>query len=159
MDSPSSYLGLPCHCQSSTTTRQLQFCSTHQHCQLGFRPSCAVQTYVSLVKCLLIHLRLLSNSLRMQRYGPRALTVAQHQKARSQRLEDFRRTVEKRLRIRQLARDPSLQEEQFISCCKRMLHNSDSLSQICDGLSLRISHINQVWPDGSGIDVAWDFEV
>ena len=95
----------------------------------------------------------------MQSYGPAALAVLQKQNADKQRLEDFRRSVEKRLRLRRLARDETLQDMQFISCCKRMLYNSQSLSQIMEGLSFRISHVNQVSAEGNHIDIAWDFEV
>lgn len=56
-------------------------------------------------------------------------------------------------------RDESLQDGQFISCCKRMLFNADSLSQLMEGLSIRISYTNQVVPEGTHIDIAWDFEV
>ena len=95
----------------------------------------------------------------MQSKGPAALAALQKHNADKQRLEDFRHTVEKRLRIRRLARDETLQDAQFISCCKRMLYNSTSLSQIMEGLSFRISHTNLVSPEGSHIDIAWDFEV
>lgn len=56
-------------------------------------------------------------------------------------------------------RDERLQDAQFISCCKRMLFNADSLAQLVEGLSLRISYSNQVAPEGTYIDIAWDFEV
>ena len=95
----------------------------------------------------------------MQGRGPAALAALQKHNADMQRLEDFRHTVEKRLRIRRLVRDETLQDAQFISCCKRMLYNSTSLSQIMEGLSFRISHTNLVSPEGSHIDIAWDFEV
>ncbi len=95
----------------------------------------------------------------MQSKGPTALAALQKHNAHKQRLEDFRHTVEKRLRIRRLARDETLQDAQFISCCKRMLYNSTSLSQFMEGLSFRISHTNLVSPEGSHIDIAWDFEI
>ena len=94
-----------------------------------------------------------------QVHGPEALKVIRRQKAERQRLQDFRNSVERRLRLRRLVRDETLQDAQFISCCKRMLFNSDSLSQIMEGLSFRISHTNQVAPEGTHIDIAWDFEV
>ena len=94
-----------------------------------------------------------------QARGYNALKALRRQKAERQRLEDFRNSVERRLRLRRLMRDETLQDAQFISCCKRMLFNADSLSQLVEGLSLRISHSNQVAPEGTHIDIAWDFEV
>ena len=87
------------------------------------------------------------------------MSVLQKEKAAKQRLDDFRISVERRLRLRRLARDETVQDEQFVSCCKRMLYNSPSLSQIMEGLAFRISHTNQVSPEGEFIDIAWDFEV
>lgn len=95
----------------------------------------------------------------VQTKGPQALAVLQQQKTEKQRIEDFRHSVEKRLRLRRLIRDATLPDAQFISCCKRMLYNSTSLSQIMEGLSFRISHVNQLSPEGTHIDIAWDFEV
>lgn len=95
----------------------------------------------------------------LQAHGRGALNVLRRQKAKSQRLEDFRNSVERRLRLRRLIRDENLPDEQFISCCKRMLFNADSLSQLMEGYSFRISYANQVAPEGTHIDIAWDFEV
>ena len=95
----------------------------------------------------------------LQSGGPGALSVLQKEKAAKQRLDDFRISVERRLRLRRLARDETVQDEQFVSCCKRMLYNSPSLSQFMEGLAFRISHTNQVSPEGEFIDIAWDFEV
>lgn len=95
----------------------------------------------------------------IQSAGPGVLSVLTKEKAAKQRLDDFRISVERRLRLRRLARDETLQDEQFVSCCKRMLYNSPSLSQIMEGLAFRISHTNQVSPEGEFIDIAWDFEV
>ncbi|KAL3142705.1 hypothetical protein ABBQ38_003006 [Trebouxia sp. C0009 RCD-2024] len=92
-------------------------------------------------------------------HGLDALKALRRQKAERQRLEDFRNSVERRLRLRRLMRDERLQDAQFISCCKRMLFNADSLAQLVEGLSLRISYSNQVAPEGTYIDIAWDFEV
>ncbi|DBA76668.1 hypothetical protein WJX79_007357 [Trebouxia sp. C0005] len=115
----------------------------------------AEQPYVAV--CVTADLKQVYSAL--QSKGPAALAVLQKHNADKQRLEDFRHTVEKRLRIRRLARDETLQDVQFISCCKRMLYNSTSLSQIMEGLSFRISHTNLVSPEGTHIDIAWDFEV
>lgn len=95
----------------------------------------------------------------LQAHGHDAMKVLRSQKFKSQRLEDFRNSVERRLRLRRLVRDETLPDEQFISCCKRMLFNADSLSQLMEGLSFRISYANQVAPEGTHIDIAWDFEV
>jgi len=39
------------------------------------------------------------------------------------------------------------------------LQASEQLRNIFDGLSVRISHQNQVSPESTCIDIAWDFEV
>lgn len=58
----------------------------------------------------------------MQSKGPTALAALQKHNAHKQRLEDFRHTVEKRLRIRRLARDemPNLSVAAS-ACCTTLL--------------------------------------
>lgn len=144
-------------------------------CSISIRTSCApacTRHWWSNLFCAVAHLfvgeapcgwyhnaAVLPIAVCLQRHGPAVASLLRQQQVRTQRLEDFRRSVEKRLRLRRLSRDPSLQDERFVSCCKRMLHNSDSLLLIMDGLSFRISQANQVSSDGTRIDIAWDFEV
>ena len=47
----------------------------------------------------------------------------------------------------------------FCTACQRLLQNADTLLQFLDGLEVRVSEVNIVAPDGSHIDIAWDFEI
>ena len=67
--------------------------------------------------------------------------------------------VQQRLRLRHLAVDAELSPTRVASCCTRLLHNSLALRDLLDGVSLRISHVNQVAADGSYVSIAWNFEV
>lgn len=42
---------------------------------------------------------------------------------------------------------------------KGHLQASDALKNLLDGLSVRISHVNQVTASADCIDIAWNFEV
>lgn len=77
----------------------------------------------------------------------------------AQKMDNMRAAVERRLRLRLLQRDPSLPAEQFLSCCSRMITNSTTLINLIESQAVRVSHVNHVPPDGSQIDIAWDFEL
>eukprot|EP00891_Asterochloris_glomerata_P002188 jgi/Astpho2/2188/fgenesh1_pg.00040_%23_36_t len=91
--------------------------------------------------------------------GPEAAAVQRLLQRRKQALEELRTSVEQRLRLRRLQRDPSLDEQRFRTCCQRLLNKSMVLSNLMEGMSYRISHVNSVDPDGSFINLAWDFEI
>lgn len=42
---------------------------------------------------------------------------------------------------------------------QRLLHHTADLIDHTEGLSVRISHVNYVAPDGSNADIAWNFEL
>jgi hypothetical protein len=67
--------------------------------------------------------------------------------------------VQQRLRLRHLSADADLSPDRVASCYTRLLHNSLALRDLLDGVSLRISYVNQVAADGSYVGIAWDFEV
>ncbi len=85
--------------------------------------------------------------------------------ARRQRVADSERQrrmltdVQQRLRLRHLTLDADLSPDRVVSCCTRLLHNSVALGDLMDGVSLRISYLNQVAADGSYVSIPWDFEV
>ena len=102
---------------------------------------------------------LLTKEIVLQFNGPEAAAVQRHLHRRKQTLEELRTSVEQRLRLRRLQRDPSLDEQRFVSCCQRLLNKSMVLSNLMEGMSYRISHVNSVEPDGSFINLAWNFEI
>lgn len=102
---------------------------------------------------------LLTSESVLQSKGPEAAAVQRLLQRRKQALEELRTSVEQRLRLRRLQRDPSLDEQRFRTCCQRLLNKSMVLSNLMEGMSYRISHVNSVDPDGSFINLAWDFEI
>jgi hypothetical protein len=40
-----------------------------------------------------------------------------------------------------------------------MLQHADVLMPLMGGLEIRVSEVNVVAPDGSHIDIAWDFQI
>ena len=42
---------------------------------------------------------------------------------------------------------------------QKLLQGAEKLRGLLDGLSIRISHVNQVSGESNQIDVAWNFEV
>lgn len=47
----------------------------------------------------------------------------------------------------------------FCSACVRLLHSADALQQLMDGLEVQVSEVNVVEPDGSSVNIAWDFQI
>ena len=82
--------------------------------------------------------------------------MRQLQQGEVQRLQD---RVKSLLRLRRLSIDQSLEPGQAVSCLKRLAFHHQALSTAADGLSLHISHINHVLPDGSQTNIAWNFEL
>lgn len=65
-----------------------------------------------------------------------------------------------RLNLRHLLRDELVGLDAFRSCCKRLLYHRDLLLRCgIEGLSLRVSDGNRVAPDGSLVNIAWDFDM
>ncbi|KAK9907490.1 hypothetical protein WJX75_004677 [Coccomyxa subellipsoidea] len=91
--------------------------------------------------------------------GKGVAEILSRRKGQHQRAEDLRRAVERRLRLRRLSHDPAVSHERFCTACQRLLQNADTLLQFMDGLEVRVSKVNIVAPDGSHIDIAWDFEI
>ena len=102
---------------------------------------------------------LLTREFLLQSRGPEAAAVQRLLQRRKQALEELKTSVEQRLRLRRLQRDPKLDEQRFMSCCQRLLNKSMVLSNLMEGMSYRISHVNSVEPDGSFINLSWDFEI
>jgi hypothetical protein len=94
-----------------------------------------------------------------QANGDAARAIVAQRMAEDARVADLRGRVERRLRLRRLMRDPALPPDRFLAASERMLHNAGSLAPLLEGNSIRVSYLNQVAPDGTYVDIAWDFEV
>mmetsp|Transcript_25397 Transcript_25397/g.47951 ORF Transcript_25397/g.47951 Transcript_25397/m.47951 type:complete len:376 (+) Transcript_25397:1-1128(+) len=64
-----------------------------------------------------------------------------------------------RLRLRRLARDESVSRECFVTCCHELVHNAETLRPIAEGMSLRVSHANNVSDCGTYVEIPWDFRI
>lgn len=63
------------------------------------------------------------------------------------------------LQLQRISVDGSLPYRQAESYLQRLLHNGAAIATAANGLTLRISHVNAIAPDGSYVDVAWDFRL
>ena len=94
-----------------------------------------------------------------QANGDRAVAALRRRRIEDEQRQKLLADVQKRLLLRRLSVDRSLPEDRVRSCCVRLLQHSGVLVGLLEGLSLRISYRNQVAPDGSYVDMAWDFEI
>lgn len=94
-----------------------------------------------------------------QANGDRAVAALRRRRIEGEQRQRLLAEVQKRLRLRRLSVDPGLPGDRVQSCCARLLQHSGALVGLLEGVSLRISYRNQVAPDGSYVDMAWDFEV
>lgn len=61
------------------------------------------------------------------------------------------------LRLKRLMKDPRVAARDFDAACARLLEQAASLAPGLDGCSLRIGFATRMAPDGSCIELAWDF--
>lgn len=90
--------------------------------------------------------------------GETAARNARVHAARAAEVAALSGRVRQALRLRRLMRDPALAQRDFESACRRLLERSDDLAHGLDGSSLRIGFANRLAPDGSCIEIAWNFE-
>lgn len=95
----------------------------------------------------------------MQANGPAVLRAAQVRLKQQSELKRLQELLRKQLRLRRISVDGSLPPRQAESCLQRLLHHGDALATAADGLSLRISHVNAIAPDGTFVDIAWNFQL
>eukprot|EP00884_Botryococcus_braunii_P019096 jgi/Botrbrau1/5870/Bobra.0366s0049.1 len=91
--------------------------------------------------------------------GPAVRARKTGKKAEAARVADLQARVRQKLRLRRLLRDPALPVDRFASACERLLGLAPAVGALLESASIRVSYVNQVAPDGSHIDIAWDFEV
>lgn len=95
----------------------------------------------------------------MQANGPAVLRAAQLRLKQQSELQRLQELLRKHLRLRRISVDGSMPPRQAESCMQRLLHHREAVATAADGLSLRISHVNGIAPDGSYVDIAWDFKL
>ncbi len=85
--------------------------------------------------------------------APPSQVHANAQAAADAKLAQTRRA----LRLRRLMRDGRLGVRDFERACARLLEQAEALAPGLDGCSLRIGFATRMAPDGSCIELAWDF--
>lgn len=94
----------------------------------------------------------------LQANAPAALSILSQKAADQSELAELTTSVRTRLGLRRLIKDELISMQEFRNACNRLLINRDALQQChIDGLSIRVSDKNRVAPDGSLVDIAWDF--
>jgi hypothetical protein len=95
-----------------------------------------------------------------QSNAPAALSILSRKAQQQEELQDLTSSVRSRLGLRRLIKDELLSLEEFRSACKRLLYHRDLLLRCnIEGLSVRISDGNRVAPDGSLVDIVWNFDM
>jgi hypothetical protein len=93
------------------------------------------------------------------RLGPAAQAALRRAREEEAALATLRTAVERKLRLRRLARDPGLLPDRFRAACMRLMHHSAALLPLLGGLAVRVAEVNGLPPDRSFVDIAWDFEL
>ena len=93
----------------------------------------------------------------IRRLGPEASRSAALAAREESELSSLRTQVERKLRLRKVARHPDLPAHKFKTACLRMLQNSITLGPLLDGLPIRIAESNAVHPGQPHIDISWSF--
>jgi hypothetical protein len=95
-----------------------------------------------------------------QAHAPAALAILSRKAAEQAELSELISSVRTRLGLRRLLKDDIISLQDFRNACRRLLINRDALLQSnIEGLSIRVSDKNRVAPDGSLVDIAWDFDM
>lgn len=86
------------------------------------------------------------------------LQATKIQKERKE-LESLKKQVERKLRLRQVIKDPNLADHLFRTGCIRLIDNATTLTPLLDGLSIRLTETNAFVPGKNYIDIAWSFQI
>lgn len=102
----------------------------------------------------------LCNNKCLQDNANAALGILSKKAAEQAELSELTTSVRNRLGLRRLLKDDVISMQDFRNACKRLVMNRDVLlSSHIEGLSIRVSDSNRVAPDGSLVDIAWDFDM
>lgn len=93
----------------------------------------------------------------LRRLGPEAARCAGLAAKEEFAISTLRTQVERKLRLRKLARHPDLPVYKFKTACLRMLQNAGTLGPLLDGLPIRITETNAVHAGQPHIDISWCF--
>lgn len=96
----------------------------------------------------------------VQKHAPSALHILSERARQQQEVSELTTSVRTRLNLRRLLQDELITLQEFHSACKRLLYHRELLLR-CNiaGLSVRVSDKNRVAPDGSLVDIAWNFDM
>lgn len=95
----------------------------------------------------------------LQALGPQAAALARRRHDAEAELGQLRAQVERKLRLRRLARDPALEGGRFRAACLRLLQHSAEVGPLLDGLPIRVTEVNGLPADRSIVDIAWNWQL
>ena len=90
--------------------------------------------------------------------GDKARLQAMRIKREDETIRALIKQVERKLRLRQVLKDPDLPVHKFKAGCLRLMSNTTELMPLLDGLSIRITETNAFIPGKNYIDVSWSFQ-
>jgi hypothetical protein len=94
-----------------------------------------------------------------QAHAAAAASILSKRQQLQQELSELTASVRNRLQLRRLYKDDIVSAADYKSACNRLLQHREHLLRCnIEGLSIRVSDKNRVSPDGSLVDIAWDFE-
>jgi hypothetical protein len=89
-----------------------------------------------------------------------ALAVLSKKAAEQAEQQELSANVRNRLHLRRLLKDDIISMQDFRNACRQLvIHKDVLLACHIEGLSVRVSDKNRVAPDGSLVDIAWDFDM
>jgi hypothetical protein len=95
----------------------------------------------------------------LQEHAAAAANILSKRQQLQQELAELTASVRNRLQLRRLYKDDIVSAADYKAACRRLLQHREHLLRCnIEGLSMRVSDKNQVAPDGSLVDIAWDFE-
>jgi hypothetical protein len=98
--------------------------------------------------------------LAAQAHAAAAASILSKRQQLQQEISELTASVRNRLQLRRLYRDDIVSAADYKAACKRLLQHREHLLRCnIEGLSIRVSDNNRVAPDGSLVDIAWDFEL
>jgi hypothetical protein len=95
----------------------------------------------------------------LQAHAAAAASIITKRQQLQQELAQLTASVRSRLQLRRLFKDDLVSAADYKAACRRLLQHREHLLRCnIEGLSIRVSDKNRVAPDGSLVDIAWDFE-
>ncbi|GLJ46661.1 hypothetical protein SUGI_0983510 [Cryptomeria japonica] len=97
----------------------------------------------------------------IEQHGEKALESRQRFKQLEERLEEMKKKTRKLLKLRHLTFDKGLSRDKCLSACTRLSRSARELTRYTEGLSICLSHENQLPEPGSKrpLCLKWDFSI